>query len=253
LQNIPIRTRPEYRTCFVEVGDYTQVTADYSQMEMRLAGEFSNDEVIIDSFISGKDLHALTAAAMYKVDFENVEKWQRSNGKTFNFAVLYGAEPYTISTKLQIPMDEAEILIGNWRAGFPGLASYLDTTANFLKENGFTMTPLGRRRYFNMPSPGAKGYKGIISRYIREGCNHPVQGANADVVKIALCNLHYRLWGYDAKLIRTVHDEISIRCKEELADGVAHIIREEMNNAAKVYLKRVPIDVQPIISKDWEH
>jgi DNA polymerase-1 len=253
IQNIPVREHPEYRTCFVEVGDYTQVTADYSQFEMRLAGEFSNDQVIIDAFLNDKDLHALSAAAMYNVPFEEVTKAQRSNGKTFNFSVLYGAEAYTVSTRLQIPIDEAEVLVRNWRAGFPGLANYLDSTATFLKNNGYVLTPLGRRRYFNLPSPRTPGYRGIINRYVREGCNHPIQGANADAIKIALCNIHYRLWGYDAKLIRTVHDEISVRCKEELAEGVVKIVHDEMVKAAQVYLKRIPVKVDPVISKSWDH
>jgi DNA polymerase-1 len=258
LQNIPIRETTAYRMCFIAPDNRVQVNADYSNIEMRLAGEFSGDEAIIKAYVEGVDLHQLSAAAMYNVPFEQVTKEQRFSGKTFNFSVLYGASAYKVSTSLQIPIAQAETMVANWRAGFPKLAKWLDDTTRFLKENGYVKTALGRRRYFEMPSPGSVGYFKTLSRYIREGGNHPIQGTSADMTKTAIVNIFYKLaekglLEYNTYLIRTVHDEISVECPEEIGEYVKDIMVEEMINAGKLFISKVPVKVDAKVGKTWDH
>jgi DNA polymerase-1 len=253
LQNIPVRLGAQYRNCFIVPKGYKQITPDFPNIEMRLAGEFSGDQMIINAYLNDEDLHAVSASAMYGVPLEEVTKSQRSTGKTFNFSVLYGAQAYTVSTRLEIPQKDAEILITNWRAKFSGLSSYLESTKDFLLENGYVKTFLGRRRYFEMPSPTNPNYKRILSANIREACNHPIQGTSADMTKISLINIFYRIQGYDAKIIRTVHDEITVECKEEIAEGIANIMKQEMEKAAKIFLKIIPVVVEAEPSDRWEH
>jgi DNA polymerase-1 len=254
LQNIPIRNGNEkYRACFTVPKGRKQVNVDFSNVEMRLAGEFSGDETIIQAYLNNEDLHSLTASAMYNVPLEEVTKEQRANGKTFNFAVLYGAEAYRVSLSLEIPIKEAEILVANWRNKFSKLAAYLNETAAYLKEHGYVKTYLGRRRYFDMPSPNDPNYRRLLSAHIREACNHPIQGTSADMTKIAIINIFYRIQGYDAKLIRTVHDEIAVECAEEIAESIKNIMVQEMIKAGEIFLKIIPVKVDPKISDTWEH
>lgn len=248
LQNIP--RAKKYRMSFVETDGWLQITSDFSQFEMRLATEFSQDEVLLQAFFDDKDLHALSAAAMYEVPFEEVTKEQRSSGKTFNFSVLYGAQAFTVAQRLKIPYEQAEVLVTNWRKGFPGLASYLDRQAEFIRENRWASTGLGRRRYFDWDN------KTGMNRAVREGCNHPIQGAAGDVLKIAQPAIFYRIREANlmAEQIRNVHDEISHRgLGKEAANIVKDIQRAEMEKAAKIYLKTVPVKIDTEISEIWSH
>lgn len=250
IQNIPVRENPEYRLAFIEEDPYVQITADYSQIEMRLAAEMSMDEVVVNAFLNDEDLHAISAGAMYEIPLEEVTKNQRSDGKKFNFSVLYGAEAYKVSTDLEIPIKKAEIMVSNWRKKFHRLAEFLDEQKQLLHEQGYVITLSGRRKYwvFSKETPF-----GIISKYEREAANMPIQGTSADMIKIALANIFYRLQDYDAQIIRTVHDELTVRCHKDIADGVSRIIETEMTKAGQIFLKIVPVKVD--VSKPsrvWE-
>lgn len=251
LQNIPIRENPEFRDCFIEDDPYLQITSDYSQVELRLAGEQSGDEKVIDAFAKGIDSHTLSGSSMYEIPVEQVTKQQRADGKKFNFSVLYGAEAYNVSVNLEIPIKQAEILVNNWRKGVPQLAEYLDSSKKYLIENGYVTTQWGRRRYWVFPSSDKKGYRGIISKFGREAANHPIQGTSADMIKIALTNIFYRIQGYDAQLIRTVHDEITVRAHKDIADGIQKIVIDEMEKAGRLFLKRIDIKVDCQTSRTW--
>lgn len=240
LQNIPVRENPEFRDCFIEESPYVQITADYSQIEMRLAAEMSGDETVINAFLNDEDLHAISASAMYDILLEEVTKHQRSDGKKFNFSVLYGAQAYKVSTDLEIPIKQAEIMVANWRAKFHRLAEFLDEKKQLLHEQGYVTTLTGRRKYWVFTNETSRG---IISAYEREAANMPIQGTSADMIKIALTNIFYRLQGYDAQIIRTVHDELTVRCHENIAEGVRKIISDEMIKAGQLFLKIVPVKV----------
>jgi DNA polymerase I len=240
LQNIPIRLHPEYRDCFVEEDPYVQITADYSQIEMRLAAELSGDEVVINAFLNDEDLHAISASAMYDILLEMVTKNQRSDGKKFNFSVLYGAEEYNVSVNLEIPIAQARIMVANWRAKFSRLSKFLDEKKQLLHEQGYVTTLTGRRKYWVFTKDISRG---IISKFEREAANMPIQGTSADITKIALTNIYYRIQGYDAQIIRTVHDEITVRCHKDIAEGIRKIMETEMIKAGELFLKIVPVKV----------
>lgn len=262
LQNIPVRRGPQFRSCFVAPEGYVFIDTDYSQIEYRLAGEISDDELVIRSFIDGTDLHTLSASIMFKVPFDQVTKEQRYTAKTFNFSVLYGASAYRVSREFKISLGESETLITNWKRGFPRLSDWLSYTENFVLENGYVETLWGRRRYWELPSSRELNSKdreiskkafSKKSKIVREACNMPIQGTSADMTKMGIINAYYKIKDYDAFNVLTVHDEILSQVREEYAEDIKNLIVNEMIKAGQLFLKKVPVKVGAEISKVWEH
>jgi len=244
LQNIPARDTKAYRNCFVAPPGRKLVTGDYSQIELRLAAEFSGDEKFIDAYKNGADLHQMTADIIGR---------SRQDGKTLNFTILYGASGFRVAGMFGITPAEGDEIIARWKQGFTKLNDWIEAQEKFLMENGYNVTATGRRRYWEMPSRNDPKYWGKVSKNKREAVNHPIQGTSADMVKIAITNIFYALYRYDAYPILTVHDEIVVECPEEIKDEVKTIMDREMLRAAEMFISKIPVAVDSKIGEIWGH
>jgi len=220
------------------------ITADYSQIELRLAGEFSQDEKFINAYKNGEDLHQLTA---------DIIERERQDGKTLNFTILYGASGFRVSREFGVSKEEGDEIIKRWKSGFDKLNVFITKVENFVEEHGYSLTATGRRRYFDMPDTRDKRGWVKMNEIKREAVNHPIQGTSADMIKIAITNLFYRLRDHDAYVVLTVHDEIMIECAEEYVEIIKKIVEDEMIKAAEVFLKIIPAKVDVKSGKVWGH
>ena len=242
MQNVPAEKK--YRHCFISPDGRVLITADYSQIELRLAGEMAHEEKFILAYNNDEDVHQLTASIIGR---------SRQDGKTFNFMIMYGAEAYKASITFGIPREEAEQLVMNWRDGLESLSNFLEETKEHLRTYGWVETMSGRRRYFDLPDTSTKQGWVKMNKYYREACNHPIQGTSADMTKIAITNLFYRLQEYDAYPILTVHDEITVECNEKDGEMIQKIVLEEMIKAGAVFLKEIPVKAESQLGKVWDH
>ncbi|MFK8101630.1 MAG: DNA polymerase I [Saprospiraceae bacterium] len=251
LQNIPIRTAEgrRVRKAFVpENEDYILLAADYSQIELRLIAEISGDEAMLQAFKDGKDIHRATAANVYDVPFEEVTPDQRRNAKTVNFSIIYGAGSTNLSQQLKIKRAEAKKLIEQYFNKYQGLKSYMEKTVEFARENGYVKTLLGRRRYLRDINSGNSL---IRSNAERIAVNTPIQGTAADMIKIAMINIHQMLkeGGYRSKMILQVHDELVFDVHLDELEVLKPLIEEKMKTAIPDL--QVPILVGMDTGKDW--
>ncbi len=251
LQNIPIKT-PEgskVREAFVpRDADHLILSADYSQIELRLIAEISNDTTMLEAFQMGNDFHRATAAKVYDVALEDVTAEQRRNAKTVNFSITYGAGASNLSKQLGISRTEAKILIENYFKQFQGLKTYMDSVVNQAREHGFVETLLGRRRYLrDIDSRNSLAR----SNSERVAINSPIQGTAADMIKIAMINIHRALkeGNFKTKMILQVHDELVFDVYAPELDQVRPIIENGMKNA--IPSLRVPIEVGMGVGKNW--
>jgi DNA polymerase-1 len=251
LQNIPIRTKEgrKVRKAFVpRDNDYILLAADYSQIELRLIAEISGDETMMDAFQSGKDIHTSTAANVYEVPYDEVSADQRRAAKTVNFSIIYGAGSTNLSQQLDIPRKEASRLIDQYFKRFQGLKKYMDDTVQFARENGYVETLLGRRRYLrdinsrnNMVRSGAE----------RIAINTPIQGTAADMIKLAMVDIHRHIRDNQlkSKMILQVHDELVFDLHKDEAESFKKVIEEKMKNAIPDL--KVPILVEMGEGQNW--
>ncbi len=251
LQNIPIRT-PEgakVRKAFIPRDkDYILLAADYSQIELRVIAEISGDEAMLDAFQKGQDIHAATAARVFGVPIEEVTKEQRYRAKTVNFSVIYGAGATNLSRQLGIKRAEASELIGNYFAQYSGLKAYMDKTVEEARENGYVMTLMGRRRYIR----DIDSRNGLIrSNAERIAINTPIQGTAADMIKIAMINIHKKLKAgqFKSKMVLQVHDELVFDAHKDELDKLKPMIEQEMKNAIPDL--KVPIKVSIDQGQNW--
>ena len=251
LQNIPIKT-PEgrkVREAFIPRDEnHVLLAADYSQVELRLIAEMSNDEAMVEAFQKGQDIHRATAARVYGVPYEEVTSDQRRNAKTVNFSIIYGAGATNVSQQLGIKRAEAKELIDNYFSQYTGLKNYMDDTVNFARENGFVKTLLGRRRYLR----DIDSRNGLArSNAERVAINTPIQGTAADLIKVAMINIHKALKekNLKTKMILQVHDELVFDVPKDELETVKPIIEDLMKNA--IPNLKVPILVEMGIGKTW--
>ena len=251
MQNIPIRT-PEgakVREAFIPRDkDHVLLAADYSQIELRVIAEISGDEAMLDAFQKGQDIHAATAARVFGVPIEEVTKEQRYRAKTVNFSVIYGAGATNLSKQLNIKRAEATELINNYFAQYSGLKTYMDETVEDARKNGYVMTLMGRRRYLR----GIDSRNGLIrSNAERIAINTPIQGSAADMIKIAMINIHKILkeGNFKSKMILQVHDELVFDAHKDEIEKLKPIIRQEMRNAMPGL--KVPIRVGIDQGENW--
>jgi DNA polymerase I len=243
LQNIPIKTPEgsEVRKAFVPRDEnHVLVSADYSQIELRLIAEISGDEAMLEAFLSGNDFHRATAAKVYGVDYEAVTAEQRRNAKTVNFSITYGAGASNLSQQLGIPRSEAKILVDNYRLQFSGLRDYMTKIVEKAREQGFVTTMLGRRRFLrDIDSRNALAR----SNSERMAVNTPIQGTAADMIKIAMINIHKALKdnNLQTKMILQVHDELVFDVPKNELEQVKILIENGMKNAIPGL--KVPIEV----------
>lgn len=251
LQNIPIKNEAgrEIRKAFVPRNeDHIIVSADYSQIELRLIAEISNEEAMLDAFIKNQDIHRATAAKVYGVPYDDVNSDQRRNAKTVNFSILYGAGATNISRQLGIKQSEAKELIENYFNQYKGLKKYMNETVESARSKGYVMTYMGRKRVLrDIDSKNSL----IRSNAERIAINTPIQGTAADLIKMAMIKIHSRLFneGLQSKMILQVHDELVFDVLKSEKAKVEELVLYEMKHA--IPNLKVPIDVGIGHGENW--
>ena len=249
LQNIPVRTEMgrEIRRAFIARPGYMLVDADYSQIELRLLAHLSGDEAMCDAFIRGQDIHARTAAEVYGVPLEEVTSQMRSSAKAVNFGIVYGISDFGLANNLHVSRKEAGEFIARYFERYGAVRKFMDACVAQGKAEGYSVTMYGRRR--PLPELSSPNYN---RRQFgeRAAMNTPVQGAAADIIKIAMNTVHARLAeeGFEAKLILQVHDELIVECPEHEREAVETLLRESMESAAQL---RVPLVADVHAGRSW--
>ena len=250
LQNIPIRTERgrEVRKAFIpRNSDYVLLATDYSQIELRIIAALSEEETMINAFKNGEDIHASTASKVFNVDIKDVTREQRSNAKTVNFGIIYGVSAFGLSNQTDLSRSEAKELIDTYYETYPKLKAYMASQVDFAREKGYVETVLNRRRYLkDINSRNAM----VRSGAERNAVNAPIQGSAADIIKLAMINIHNRFEkeGFKSKMLLQVHDELVFDVPKDELEIVKPIIKFEMENAFKM---DVPLDVEVGIGQNW--
>ncbi|HSX14326.1 MAG TPA: DNA polymerase I [Candidatus Saccharimonadales bacterium] len=246
LQNIPVRTElgREIRKAFVAPKGRALISADYSQFELRIAAALSGDKAMIKALKDGVDIHQQTAAELYGVAYDKVTKDQRYNAKTVNFGVLYGMSAHGLSVGTGMTREEAAEFIKRYYDLRPGLAKFVEKIKVDTRKNEYAETLLGRRR--PLSEINSNNFQ-ISSAAERMAINVPIQGSQADIMKLAMIELYPKL-GDDSKLLLQIHDELIVEAPEAKAEAVAKLMKDVME---KVYDLGVPIEVDTSIGKDW--
>lgn len=249
LQNIPVRTDAgrELRKYFLPKNGCKLISADYSQIELRLLACISGDEGMIKAFSSGEDIHASTASAVFGVPIDMVTPLLRKRAKAVNFGIVYGIGEYSLSQDLDISVKQAKEYIDGYLATYPGVRQYLRDIVKYAAEHGSVDTLYGRKRYI----PEITSKNGVMRKFgERVAMNSPIQGTAADIIKIAMLKVDRRLKesGIDAKLILQVHDELIIEAREDCVAEAAAILKEEMENAVSL---QIPFTVDLSIGDRW--
>ncbi|WP_423146539.1 DNA polymerase I [Rubrolithibacter danxiaensis] len=250
LQNIPIKTERgrEVRKAFIpRDDDHVILSADYSQIELRLIAEISKDENMMDAFMKGLDIHTSTAAKVYGVAIEDVDSTQRRNAKAVNFGIIYGQSAFGLSQSLGIPRKEAAAIIEEYFNQYSGIKKYMSDTMNFARENGYVQTLMGRRRYLRDINSANATVRGFAER---NAINAPIQGSAADMIKIAMINVHHDLinQNLETKMTMQVHDELVFDAPKAEVEKVRLIIEERMKHAIKT---EIPIVVEIGQGTNW--
>ena len=250
LQNIPIRTERgrEVRKSFIpRNNDYVLLAADYSQIELRIIAALSKEETMIKAFKDGEDIHASTAAKVFNVPLEEVTREQRGNAKTVNFGIIYGVSAFGLSNQTDLSRGEAKELIETYYETYPKLRSYMSEQVEFARENGYVQTVLGRRRYLNAINGSNAIVRGAAER---NAVNAPIQGSAADIIKIAMINIHRKLseGNYKSKMLLQVHDELVFDIYKPELEELKVLIKTEMEGA---YILEVPLDVELGVGENW--
>ena len=250
LQNIPIRTErgKEIRKAFVPSRpDGVIVSADYSQIELRIMAHLSCDSHLINAFREGQDVHAITAAKIFGIPLEEVTADQRRIAKTANFGIMYGISSFGLSQRLHIGRAEARKIIEDYFANFPAISSFIEDTLTSARETGYVETIFGRRRYL----PDINSKNGTVrSLAERTAVNAPIQGTSADIIKMAMINVERRLEkeGLQSRMVLQIHDELVFDAVAEEVETLERIVREEMEN---VTVLSVPLTVECNHGSNW--
>lgn len=251
MQNIPIRDEAGryIRKAFIPRDDkHVLISADYSQVELRLIADMANESAMIEAFLAHQDIHAATAAKVYNVPIEEVTPDQRRNAKTVNFSIIYGAGATNLSQQLKIKRTEAKELIEQYFSQYKDLKAYMDNTVEFARKNGYVMTLLGRRRYLrDIDSRNSLAR----SNAERMAINTPIQGTAADLIKIAMINIHkeFQAQQLQTKMILQVHDELVFDVPIDEVENVSEIIKNKMIHA--IPNLKVPIEVSVGKGNNW--
>ena len=247
LQNIPIRDAAgrEIRKAFVAEKGSVLISADYSQVELRIMAHLSQDPALIEAFKNGEDIHTTTAAKIYNVAAEDVTKEQRRRAKTANFGIIYGISVFGLSQRLNIPRGEAKELIDGYFSLYPGVRRYMEECKIEARERGFVETIFARRRYL----PEITSKNAVMRSYAeRNAINAPIQGSAADIMKLAMIEVAAAIAPLGATIVLQVHDELVVECPAAQAAQVMEIMREKMMNCTKIL---VPLAVGAAAAEDW--
>jgi DNA polymerase-1 len=250
LQNIPIRTERgrQIRKAFIARDEnYTLLSADYSQIELRIIAALSGEENMIKAFQQGEDIHKSTAAKVFNAPLEEVTKEQRSHAKTVNFGIIYGVSAFGLSNQTSLSRAESAALIEAYYNTYPKLKSYIQEQIENAREKGFVQTILGRRRYLKDINSANAVVRGAAER---NAVNAPIQGSAADIIKIAMINIHKRLIAenWKSKMLLQVHDELVFDVHNSELEKIQSMIKHEMEQAVVL---SVPLEVEIGIGKDW--
>jgi DNA polymerase-1 len=249
LQNIPIRGEDgkEIRKAFIPEPGCLFFSADYSQIELRVMAHLSNDQEMIKVFREGKDLHAATAANIYKKPIEEVTRDERTKSKRANFGIIYGITSFGLAERLDISRDEAKQLIDGYFATFPEVHDYMEKAKLTAREKGYVTTLYGRRRYLPDINSANSTVRGFAER---NAINAPIQGSAADIIKVAMIRIHnrFKAEGIRSKMILQVHDELNFSVYPEEQGRVGAIVIEEMQNAITL---NVPLVADSGFGKNW--
>ncbi len=249
LQNIPIRDErgKEMRKVFIPDDGCTFVSADYSQIELRIMAHLSQDKNMLEAFAQGQDIHAATAAKIYKIPIEEVKSDMRNKAKTANFGIIYGISVFGLSERLNVPRGEAKDLIDGYFETFPQVKNYMDESIAIAREKGYVETVSGRKRFL----PDINSRNAIVRGYAeRNAINAPIQGSAADIIKIAMVRIFDRINSekLKSKMILQVHDELNFNVPVNELDKLTKIVTEEMENAYKL---RVPLKTDVGVGENW--
>ena len=249
LQNIPVRTDEgrELRKLFMASAGNVLIDADYSQIELRLLAHFSGCKELIEAYCEGKDIHSITASQVFNVPLEEVTSSVRRAAKAVNFGIIYGISAFGLSNDLNISAKRAKEYIDKYFETYSDVKEYMNGNVATATETGYVTTLLGRRRIINEIKSSNYNLRSFGER---AAMNMPLQGSSADIIKIAMINVHKRLKkeGFKAKLVLQIHDELIIDCPKAEANAVSKLLQEEMENAVSL---RVPLVVDVGVGQNW--
>lgn len=250
LQTIPIRKERgrEIRAAFVPRDEnYLILSADYSQIELRVMAELSGDEAMLEAFQQNIDIHAVTASKVYGVPVGLVTREMRAKAKMVNFGIIYGISAFGLQQRLNIPKSEAADLIRNYFAEYPKVRQYIDQTIQFARDNGYVQTQTGRKRFLRDINSRSRSAASAAERL---AMNSPIQGTAADILKLAMVKTHKALGegGFKTKMLLTVHDEIVFDLHKSEVESAIPVIRNAMSSA---FPMRVPLDVETGYGENW--
>jgi DNA polymerase-1 len=250
LQNIPIRTERgrQIRKAFIARDEnYTLLSADYSQIELRIIAALCGEENMIKAFKNHEDIHKSTAAKVFNVPLDEVTKEQRSHAKTVNFGIIYGVSAFGLSNQTNLSRKESADLIEAYYKTYPRLKSFIQEQVDFAREHGYVETISGRRRYLKDINSANAIVRGGAER---NAVNAPIQGSAADIIKIAMINIHKKLTAenWKSKMLLQVHDELVFDVHNSELEKIQPMIKHEMENAFKM---AVPLDVEIGLGKNW--
>ena len=250
LQNIPIRDENgrEIRKAFVPSdSDHLFLSADYSQIELRIMAALSGDKVMIEAFANGEDIHAATASKIYGVPLKEVNSDMRRKAKTANFGIIYGISPFGLAQRLNIPRNEAKQLIDDYFINFPQVKEYMDEQILLARKRGYVETIMGRRRYLKDITSENAAVRGFAER---NAINAPIQGSAADIIKVAMVRIQRRFEAeqVSSKMNLQVHDELNFDLLKSETETVKKIVKEEMEHAVEM---AVPLEVEMDAAENW--
>lgn len=248
LQNIPIRTEigRQIRKAFVPRDkSYELLVADYSQIELRILAHITNDKTLITAFKNNEDIHSRTAAEVYGADINNVSPEMRRAAKTANFAIIYGVSAYGLAQQTELDLGQSKDFIDTYLARYPGIKNYMDDSIKFARKKGYVKTLLNRIRH--LPEINAKNYQ-VRQFAERIAINTPIQGTAADMIKIAMINIHNKMKSMKSKMTLQVHDELVFDMHKKESEELQNIVRDGMEKALKL---KVPVIADMGVGPNW--
>ena len=249
LQNIPIRTArgQQIRGAFVAEEGKKIISADYSQIELRLIAELSGEDNMIKAFQNGEDIHASTASKLFKIPLDQVDKTQRSQAKTVNFGIIYGQGAFALAEQTGLSRTEAKQMIDSYYENYPKLKIFMTEQVEKARKNGFVETILGRKRHLKDINSNNFVVRGHAER---NAVNAPIQGSAADIIKVAMIDIDKALseGGFKTKMLLQVHDELLFEVPEEEIEPIKALIKEKMESAVKT---KVPLIVEVGVGNNW--
>jgi DNA polymerase-1 len=252
LQNIPIRTERgrEIRKAFIpRNSDYVIISADYSQIELRIVAAISGDPAMSEAFRQEKDIHTATAAKVFNVDENDVTKEMRYKAKSVNFGIIYGQSAFGLAENINVSRTEAKEIIEAYKKEFAHIQKYMDEMKLFCKTNGYVQTLMGRKRWLKDINSGNWTVRGYAER---NAINSPIQGTAADMIKLAMIDIHrkFQKYNFKSKMILQVHDELVFDALRSEVEDIKPIILDSMKNALKLP-NEVPVEAELGVGENW--